>query len=76
MERPKKGFSIPLHKWLKEPELKSWAENLIDRQTLDRQGILDTDAVWKLWEDYLERDIWRVQIWYVLMFQEWMQMRG
>jgi asparagine synthase (glutamine-hydrolysing) len=37
---------------------------------------LDTDAVWKLWEDYLERDIWRVQIWYVLMFQEWMQMRG
>jgi asparagine synthase (glutamine-hydrolysing) len=76
MERPKKGFSIPLHKWLKEPELKSWAESLIDRQTLDRQGILDTDAVWKLWEDYLERDIWRAQIWYVLMFQEWMQMRG
>jgi asparagine synthase (glutamine-hydrolysing) len=29
-----------------------------------------------LWQDYIERDIWRVQIWYVLMFQEWMQMRG
>jgi asparagine synthase (glutamine-hydrolysing) len=76
MERPKKGFSIPLHKWLKEPELREWAESLIDRHTLDQQGILDTDAVWRLWQDYIQRDIWRVQIWYVLMFQNWMQMRG
>jgi asparagine synthase (glutamine-hydrolysing) len=75
MERPKKGFSIPLHKWLKEPELREWAESLIDRNTLDQQGILDTDAVWRLWQDYIQRDIWRVQIWYVLMFQNWMQMR-
>ncbi|MDE6739469.1 MAG: asparagine synthase (glutamine-hydrolyzing) [Lachnospiraceae bacterium] len=73
MERPKKGFSIPLHKWLKEPELREWAESLIDRKTLDEQGILETDVVWQLWEDYIKRDIWRVQIWYVLMFQEWMR---
>lgn len=76
MERPKKGFSIPLHKWLKEPELRAWAEELIDRKTLDEQGLLDTDVVWKLWRDYIERDIWRVQIWYILMFQEWMQFVG
>lgn len=73
MERPKKGFGIPLHKWLKEPELREWAEELIDRKTLDEQGILETDVVWQLWNDYIERDIWRVQIWYVLMFQEWMR---
>lgn len=76
MERPKTGFAIPLHKWLKEPGLRTWAESLIDRQTLDRQGILDTETVWKLWKDYIERDIWRVQIWYILMFQEWMQFAG
>ena len=73
MERPKKGFSIPLHKWLKEPELRKWAEELIDRRRLDRQGLLNADVVWRLWKDYIERDIWRVQIWYILMFQEWMQ---
>lgn len=73
MERPKKGFGIPLHKWLKEPELREWAEELIDRKTLDEQGILETDVVRQLWNDYIERDIWRVQIWYVLMFQEWMR---
>lgn len=76
MERPKTGFSIPLHKWLKEPELREWAEGLIDRQTLDRQGILDADVVWRLWTDYTERDTWRAQIWYILMFQQWMQSAG
>ncbi len=72
MERPKKGFSIPVQKWLKEKELRDWAENLIDRQTLIKQGILDPDVVWKMWTDFIEKDEWRIQIWYVLMFQEWM----
>ena len=76
MERPKKGFSIPLEKWLKEPELRKWAESLIDRNTLNRQGLLDVDVVWRIWKDYIERDIWRVQIWYILMFQEWMRHVG
>lgn len=76
MERPKTGFSIPLHKWLKETELRAWAESLIDRNILDRQGILDADVVWRLWTDYVEKDIWRVQIWYILMFQQWMQFSG
>ena len=76
VERPKKGFGIPLHKWLKEPELRQWAESLIDRETLNRQGLLNTDVVWRLWKDYTERDIWRVQIWYILMFQEWIRYAG
>lgn len=75
VERPKKGFSIPLQKWLREPGLRAWAESLIDRAVLEEQGLLNTDAVRRIWKDYVERDIWRVQIWYVLMFQEWMQFR-
>lgn len=72
MERPKKGFSIPIQKWLKEKELREWAESLIDRNTLIRQGILNPDVVWKMWTDFVEKDEWRIQIWYILMFQEWM----
>lgn len=74
MERPKKGFSIPLQKWLLEPALRAWAESLLERAVLERQGILNADAVRRMWEDYVERGIWRVQIWYVLMFQEWMRL--
>lgn len=72
MDRPKKGFSIPIMKWLKEPELRAWAEALIDRKTLEQQGVLNPDVVWRIWKDYVENDNWRIQIWYILMFQSWM----
>ena len=72
MERPKKGFSIPIQKWLKEKELREWAEALIDPAILRRQGILDPDVVWKIWDNFINKNEWRIQIWYILMFQEWM----
>jgi len=72
MERPKKGFSIPIMKWLKEPELKSWAETLLDKKTIEKQGILNADVVERIWNDFVEKGVWRIQIWYLLMFQQWM----
>ena len=71
MERPKKGFSIPINQWLLKPELREWAESLIDRKTLQQQGILNADVVWQIWKDYTEKGIWRIQIWFILMFQAW-----
>ena len=72
MERPKKGFSIPIEQWLKEPDMREWAESLIDRKTLEQQGLLDGDVVWKIWTDFIQRGEWRIQIWYILMFQAWL----
>lgn len=72
MERPKRGFSIPIERWLLEPKLREWAEQLINKETIQKQGILNPDVVWKIWTDYTENHIWRTQIWFILMFQEWM----
>lgn len=72
MERPKKGFSIPIDKWLKDSQLREWAEALIDRKLLRQQGILNEDVVWQIWDDFMIRGQWRIQIWYILMFQEWL----
>lgn len=71
MERPKKGFSIPLHRWLRQPGLRDWAESLLAPSLLEEQGLLETTTVRKLWDDYIMRDIWKPQIWYILMLQEW-----
>lgn len=71
MERPKKGFSIPIEKWLLDSDLRDWAENLLDRDKIRKQGILDADVVNKIWTDYTQRGIYRIQIWYILMFQQW-----
>ena len=73
MERPKKGFSIPVEKWLKRSDLRQWAEQLIDRKKLLEQGFLNPDAVWRIWQDFIDRGEWRIQIWYILMFQEWLE---
>ena len=71
MDRPKKGFSIPISKWLMDDDLRSWAEELLDREKIRQQGILDADVVQKIWTDFTTRGIYRVQIWYILMFQLW-----
>lgn len=76
MDRPKKGFSIPIMNWLREDkELRAWAEVLIDKDMLRAQGLLNPDIVWQMWNDLIERGIWRVQIWYVLVFEQWLAQR-
>lgn len=73
MDRPKKGFSIPITQWLREPGLREWAESLLDHTLIRQQGILNADLVWRIWRDFIENGNWRIQIWYILMFQSWMQ---
>lgn len=75
VERPKTGFAIPLHKWLKEPGLREWAEGLLDLRKIKEQQLLNAKAVGRMWEDYVERGVWRQQIWYVLMFMEFMNIK-
>lgn len=73
MERPKKGFSIPIDQWLKnDPKLHAWAEELLDPQRIKAQGYLNADVVSSMWKDLNEKNIWRPQIWFVLVFQQWM----
>lgn len=71
MERPKKGFSIPIEKWLLEGDVREWAEALLDRKKIASQGILDPDVVEQIWTDFTERGKYRIEIWYILMFQQW-----
>ncbi len=73
MERPKKGFSIPIEKWLREKELRDWAESLLDEGKIREQGLLHADVVRRIWRGYIENGVWRIQIWYLLMFEEWLR---
>jgi asparagine synthase (glutamine-hydrolysing) len=72
IERPKKGFSIPIGQWLRGP-LRAWAESLIARDRMEKQGVLEVAAVHKAWHEHLsgERN-WERKLWTVLMFQVWM----
>ena len=73
IERPKKGFSLPLAEWLRGP-LKAWAEKLLDSSRIDREGYLESGLIETKWKEHLagKRD-WSSQLWSVLMFQLWLE---
>ncbi len=71
VDRPKMGFGIPLHVWLRG-ELRDWAEALLEPARLRNEGYFDSKAVHAVWDAHVSgRTNALPQIWPVLMFQAW-----
>lgn len=73
LERPKKGFSVPVDSWICGP-LRDWAEALLDRNRLRNEGIFEAEAVHKIWSEHVAgiRNYNSV-LWALLMFQAWQE---
>jgi asparagine synthase (glutamine-hydrolysing) len=71
LERPKKGFGIPVARWLRGP-LAPLLESLLGRERLRRQGLFRPDEVARRIEEHRAgtRDH-RKPLWTLLMFQLW-----
>lgn len=71
LRRPKKGFGIPVARWLRGP-LKPLLESRLGTERLKRQGLFRPDAVSALVQEHLSgaRDL-RKPLWTLLMFQLW-----
>src|SRR5690606_25087602 len=52
IERPKKGFSVPLAHWLRGP-LREWAGDLLDPARLRQQGLFHAAPVQRKWQEHL-----------------------
>jgi asparagine synthase (glutamine-hydrolysing) len=75
-ERPKRGFGMPVDRWLRGP-LRGWAEELLAEPLLRRQGLLDAGRVRRVWEQHQAGwcdygDL----LWTLLMFQAWWAEHG
>ena len=70
-ERPKAGFSVPIGAWLKGP-LRPWANDMLSRERLDREGFFSAAMIQKRWQEHLagRRDA-TYSLWPILMFQAW-----
>ncbi len=71
IDRPKSGFSVPIHAWLRGP-LRDWAEVLLAPARLQAQGLFDAAAIQGVWREHLQgHRNHQYLLWVVLMYQEW-----
>jgi asparagine synthase (glutamine-hydrolysing) len=71
LQRPKKGFGIPVAAWIRGP-LKSLFEEMLGERALNDSGVFDAKAVRGLLQTHLDgRADLRKPLWTLLMFQLW-----
>lgn len=72
IERPKKGFGIPIHQWLRG-ELREWCTDLLSSDLLKSQGYFNVALVEQKLKDHMSgKSNNGFYLWDVLMFQQWL----
>jgi len=71
LERPKKGFGMPVAKWVKG-ELRPFVRDVFSKERLERRGLFNPDWVQRLLDEH-EQGLadHRKLIWTLLMFEVW-----
>jgi asparagine synthase (glutamine-hydrolysing) len=71
IERPKKGFSLPIDSWLRT-SLRNWAENLLDESRIRQDGYFNPIPIRQKWKEHLSgQRNWQNHLWCVLIFNQW-----
>jgi asparagine synthase (glutamine-hydrolysing) len=71
VERPKMGFGVPLHDWLRGP-LREWADSKLDATHIARHDIFDTAEVQHIWQEHIRGySNNAATLWPILMFDSW-----
>lgn len=72
MERPKKGFSIPIDEWLSAGKMHEWAQSIMTDARAAAGEILNLQYVESLWKDFMTNHKWNPVIWYILVLEQWL----
>ena len=76
VDRPKRGFHMPIADWLRGP-LRDWAEALLDERRLLDSGVFQPGPIRQRWSQHLAGETrWDYELWTVLMFQSWLSANG
>ena len=72
IDRPKKGFTMPLGPWMRNP-LKPWLMDMLNYRRIKNEGFLDPDIVKNLVQEHIDgRKDNSSKLWNILMWQTWL----
>jgi asparagine synthase (glutamine-hydrolysing) len=73
--RPKQGFSIPIHKWVRGP-LSTVVRDLLSKSSIERLDVLDPSAVLRVVEDHFSGvRSYGFEIWGLAVLVQWHRIR-
>jgi asparagine synthase (glutamine-hydrolysing) len=76
IDRPKMGFGIPIHDWLRGG-LRDWAESLLAEDRLRAAGLVDPAPIRRTWAEHLAgTHDWGYRLWPLLVFEGWRDHRA
>ena len=74
IDRPKKGFSVPLERWFRH-ELAGTVRDVLLGRACRERGLLNPETVTRMVDEHVAgRQDWHEQIWILLMLEWWCQM--
>jgi asparagine synthase (glutamine-hydrolysing) len=75
-ERRKRGFAVPIARWLRH-ELREWAGDLLRGDRLRADGFFVAPLIERRWREHLSgKADWSFHLWTILMFQAWLDENG
>ncbi|MBT5471758.1 MAG: asparagine synthase (glutamine-hydrolyzing) [Nitrospina sp.] len=73
VDRPKTGFGVPIHSWLRGP-LRDWAEELLNESAMRKEGFMNASVISRKWKEHLSgKWNWQYLLWNALTFQSWLR---
>jgi len=71
MDRPKRGFAVPLSDWLRGDELHDWANDILQSGRSCMGEYIDYKVVDKMWNTFLSSGENEHHLWRLIMLAQW-----
>lgn len=75
MDRPKRGFAVPLTDWLRGEELYDWASDMLQSSRQDMSDFINLNVVDKMWKRFMDSGENEQCIWRLIMLAQWFAVR-
>ncbi len=72
MERPKKGFSIPVKTWLREGKMHDWAMDIMTTAKTSAAPYINTTLFDQMFQEFMKTGQYNSVLWHGIILEQWL----